>query len=177
VEQFKPGAAALSAVSSGVDTYKAYKAGDQIGLAIGSVSTANNIAGVGGKTVPGLGTVTSLARDSQALGTALGTGDKWTVDKALQVGAAGSLLVGKSAAASATYLAFSVAGPGVAAKSADTTTKVIDAGMAGQAWAFGKLTDTEIFKRATDRWLHIKESEEAERRAQVLYEQLRARHP
>jgi hypothetical protein len=176
IPALKSVAPVLSTVSNGVDLYKAYKSGDKIGVAIGTLSTANAGADVAGHSVAGVGTVTSLGRDAQALGTALGIGDKWTVDKTIQVGAAGSLMVGKSAAAGAAYLTFgALGGPAAGLKAADVTTNTIDAGMATQAWAFGKFTDTQIFKNATNSWLHIRDNEEASAQANALYEQLRAK--
>lgn len=166
----------LGAMQSSVDLYRTYKSGDKLGTVIGSVSTANAIADIGGKSIKGVGTVTSLARDSQALGTAWGTGDKWTLDKGLQVGAAGSLLVGKSAAAGAAYLTFNaVGGPAAGLRAADVTTSTIDTGMALQAKGFDKLSDTQIFKRLTNSMLHIKDSDEAGRRADELRAQLLAK--
>jgi hypothetical protein len=140
--------------------------GIKAGQALGSFGELASKTTVLAKTAPGISATSSLGESAQVLGTALGTGDKWNTDKFIAVGEASAELAGKGAAAGAGYL---IAGPAGAAKAVDAANDALAVGK----WAGDKLTDTEVFKRATDRFFHTKTYED---QAAELDRQFRAHH-
>ena len=157
----------VSTSMSAIDTYQAYKSGDTGGVVMGSLKTGAGIASLTklDQIIPGmklLSPVVSMSGTARDLGTALGTGDK------LGAAAAGFELVGKGAAAGAGYLWGGTQGANAAVKAADVA-------LAGGKALGDKVTDTQLFKSATDGWLHIKTNEDLAAEYQRQIDALRAR--
>jgi len=160
-------ASGVSAVSSGYGAVEAYKAHDPLGAAINAASAAGSASSALGSSIPLAASISSMAGSAQAFGTALGAGDKWNLDKKLAVGSAGLELAGKGAAIAAGYLFGGSRG-------ADAAADVADMALWGLNSAGDKLTNTQLFKRATDRWLHTKTNEDRAAAFTREFEALRA---
>ena len=152
----------VSAVTSGIGAYQSYQSGDRLVAGINATralaSGASALSGSGANAViktgaPLVSSVASMAGSAQSLGTALGTGNRWNLNKGIAVGAAATELVGKGAAAGAGYLIGGTAG-------ADKAVTAADAALGVGKLAGDKFIDTQVFKQATDRWLHIKTNED-----------------
>ncbi|MBZ0138700.1 MAG: hypothetical protein K8H87_02875 [Pseudorhodoplanes sp.] len=155
-------AGGVSAITSGIGAYQAYRSGDRLGAGINAAqavaSGASALAGSGASAVirngaPLVGTVGSMAGSAQSLGTALGNGNRWNLDKGIAVGAAATEFVGKSAAAGAGYLIGGTAG-------ANTAVTAADVALGAGKWVGDKFTDTQTGKRLTDGSFHIKTNED-----------------
>jgi hypothetical protein len=155
-------ASGVSAITSGIGAYQAYQSGDRLGAGINAAQAmaggASALAGSGANAVirngaPLVATVGSMANSAQPLGTALGSGNRWNLDKGIAVGAAATEFVGKGAAAGAGYLIGGTAG-------ASTAVSAADLALGAGKWAGDKFTDTQFGKRATDGWFHIKTNED-----------------
>lgn len=140
------GISASSAVSDGLQIASTLKVADTLRIG-NTLKVAEALQGAGI-----LGSVSSLASSASNFGAAVGTGDRWNLDKKIAVGAASAEMVGKSAAVAAGYLLGGARGASTAAGIADTA--LVGGKLLGE-----KIIDTNAFKAITDSSLHIQTNE------------------